>query len=106
MARPARPLPTPATRSLSAPNGIQGPTAPNRGKPELIVITRPEAQMKVLEGAPASVGGGMAIGPLAAFLETAGAVLRPLFGPNDDHVRFMSALLPKVLNRPVPDLTG
>ena len=100
MARPNR------SRPPDVPSGRQASPSPNRGKPELIVIARPEAQMRVLEGAPASLGAGFVVAPLAGLLAAAGAVLRPLFGPNDEHVRLMAALLPRVLNRRVPDLTG
>ena len=100
MARPNR------SRPPDVLSGRQASPSPNRGKPELIVIAKPEAQMRVLEGAPASLGAGIAVAPLAALLAAAGAVLRPLFGPNDEHVRLMAALLPRVLNRQVPDLTG
>ena len=86
----------------------QAPPRPGGGRPELVVIAKPEAGLRAVAEGPASVTDADTTS-LASVLDTHGAVMRPLFGLSEDRLRAQVEALPSPSEaaedaEPVPDL--
>jgi acyl-CoA hydrolase len=66
------------------------PTTPSGGRPELVVIAKPEAGLRALRGSVASVTDADTTS-LDSLLSAHGAVMRPLFGLSEDRLRAQRA---------------
>jgi len=95
MARQGRSTPPPNTATTSGEPS---------GERELIVIARPDAQLRATrEGVASAAGADMTA--LATALTDAGVTLRPLFGMSEDRLRNESAGLADLSGAPAPDLS-
>jgi hypothetical protein len=67
----------------------QPATAPRQsaGRPELVVMAKPEAGLRALSTGVASVAPNVDTASLGSLLASRGAVMRPLFGLSEDRVR-------------------
>ncbi|HXU83589.1 MAG TPA: S8 family serine peptidase, partial [Polyangia bacterium] len=83
---PAKPYPN---RENGRPHGPS--SGPLPGEPELIAITHPTAALRARATGPASLAGAD-VGPLAEALAASGAVMKPLFGPSEDHLNLREAV--------------
>jgi Subtilase family len=71
---------------------------------ELIVVTRPDSELRVAsEGVPSARG--TEVTALSEVLESEGAILRPLFGGNEQRTRAKTAALAAETGQHVPDLS-
>ena len=71
----------------------QVPPRPGGGRPELVVIAKPEAGLRAVAAGPTSVTDADTTS-LASLLDTHGAAMRPLFGLSEDRVRAQVEALP------------
>lgn len=78
------------------------PSVSPRGKPELIVIIKPDLGLRARRGGLESAV-GMDVQPLAGALDE--ATLQPLFGPSEERVQMELRAAPVIPGSYVPDLT-
>ena len=98
----------PTSRSSFTSPGAGGgtPKLSAQGFPlrrELIVITRPEAEVRARAEGVTSLA-GIDTAPLTSLLETAGASMRPLFGVTEERLKAEAATMPSVPGTIAPHL--
>ncbi len=76
---------------------------PRQGR-QLVVIVKPEAELRATREGLASASAANA-SPIADLLEGEGAVLRPLFGANEEKMRAATEAASAESDQDVPDLS-
>lgn len=73
---------------------------------ELVVITKPDAKLRISGNSAVSLEKSVKVSPLNDLLATEGISMNPLFGLEEDRIQALTSSLERKINKPVPDLSN